>query len=91
MPRGEVPLNSAGSFGVAGCLRESGQEALFSFRTDGETSSLPAGVPWKPGMRAVPTLPISPMKWSKGRFIAVGIRTDCRVVVHIVPLKKNHH
>lgn len=34
----------------------------------GGTSSLPAGVPWKLVMLAVPTLPISPVKWSPSLF-----------------------
>lgn len=87
-----VPWRSSGGrFGVAGYLGESGQEAPSSFRTDGETSSLPAGVPWELAMRAVPTLPISPMKWRKGQPIAVLIRGPVVLVVHTVPPSENHH
>lgn len=53
--------------------------------------SLPAGVPWELAMRAVPTLPISPMKWRKGQPIAVLIRGPVVLVVHTVPPSENHH
>lgn len=44
-----VRRHSAARFRGTGCLGKSGQEALSSFRTDGKTSSLPAGVPWGAG------------------------------------------
>lgn len=36
VPRGEVPLRSAGRFEVAGCSGGSGQEAPSTFRTEKE-------------------------------------------------------
>lgn len=44
-----VRRHSAARFTGTGCLGESGQEAHSSFRTDGKTSSLPAGEPWGAG------------------------------------------
>lgn len=71
VPRGEVPLHSAGRLGVASCWGASGQEAPSPLRTDGGTSRFPAGVPWKLARLAVPTLPSSPVKCRKGQPVAV--------------------
>lgn len=80
-----VPWRSSGGrFGVAGSLRESGQEAPFLIPHGQGNDRSPGRCAPGANHADSPHLPISPTKWRKGQPFAVLTRGPVFLVVHIV-------